>query len=361
MAPRTNSHPPSSGVQKHLSPWLQAGGLAFIALYAVTLLVALRWGFSNVRQVDPTHSAVIVRMGALDRTRTAGLLWAWPQPFEQVLLLPSSESVMEHHVQALLRSPQALQAEMASSDEDDAEPLDDALAGSGFLLTGDNGIVQMDVRVFYKVIAPYEYALQRDHLLPALDRLVARTAVAVCAARDLDTILVARPELIETQSDAAGQRERLRGDLLRGINAGLAALQAGGAGLGVEVTRVDVQSKLPSLTVAAFNTVLTASQMVERNLAEAHSDAAWMTQNATQAADRILQVAHAQASERLAKAQADTAAVLQLAQSMQDRVDPGLSLRVYRERMTAILSKAGSVTMIDPKEGSRLIIPGVEQ
>lgn len=343
------------------SPWLQAGGLAFVALYAVTLLVALRWAFSNVRQVESINSAVVVRMGVLDRSSGAGLLWAWPQPFEQVLLLPSAESVLEHHVQALLRSPQALQAEMASSDQDDAVPLDDALAGSGFLLTGDNGIVQMDVRVFYKVIAPYEYALQRDHLLPALDRIVARTAVAVCAARDLDTILVARPELIATQSDAAGQRERLRGDLLRGVNASLADLQARGAGLGIEVTRVDVQSKLPGLTVAAFNTVLTAGQMVERNLAEANSDAAWMLQNAAQAADRMVQVAHAQASERLAKAQADTAAVLQLAQSIQDRVDPGLSLRVYRERMAAILAKAGAVTMIDPKEGSRLIVPGAGQ
>jgi regulator of protease activity HflC (stomatin/prohibitin superfamily) len=340
------------------SPWLQAGGLAFMALYAVTLLVALRWAFSNVRQVDPAHSAVVVRLGAQHRYHGAGLLWAWPQPFERMVLLPSAESAMEHQVQALLRSQQALQAEMASSDEDEAEPLDDALAGSGFLLTGDNGIVQMDVRVFYRITAPFEYALQRDHVLPALDRLVTRTVLAVCAARDLDTILVARPELVETQSDAAGQRERLRSDVLRAVNAGLQALQAAGAGLGIEVTRVDVQSKLPRPTVASFNTVLTASQMVERNLAEARSDAAWTTQNATQAADRILQVAHAQASERLAKAQADTAAVLQLAQSVQDRVDPGLSLRVYRERMAAIFAKAGAVTLIDPKDGSRLIVPG---
>ena len=33
-------------------------------------------------------------------------------------------------------------------------------------------------------------------------------------------------------------------------------------------------------------------------------------------------------------------------------------MRVYRERMAAILAKAGSVTMIDPKDDSRLIIPG---
>jgi regulator of protease activity HflC (stomatin/prohibitin superfamily) len=247
---------------------------------------------------------------------------------------------------------------MSSEDDDEAEPLDDALAGSGYLLTGDAGIVQMDVRVFYKVIDPHEYVLQQAHVVAALDRLVARSAVAVCAARDLDTILVARPELVAEQSDVAGQRERLRGDLLRGVNERLATLRASHVGLGIEVMRVDVQSSLPRTTVNAFNTVLTATQMVDRNLAEARNDAAWTVQNATQAADRILQVANAQASERLSKAQTDTATILQLAQSMRDRVDPGLSLRVYRERMATILAKAGSITMVDAKDDSRLIVPG---
>jgi len=246
---------------------------------------------------------------------------------------------------------------MSAADDDEAEPLDDALAGSGYLLTGDAGIVQMDVRVFYKVVDPYEYVLQQDRIAPALDRIVARTAVSVCAARDLDTILVARPELIAEQNDVAGQRERLRGDLLNGVNARLAALRNDHAGLGIELTRVDVQSSLPHATVSAFNTVLTATQMVDKTLAEARNDAAWTVQNATQAADRILQVANAQASERLSKARADTATIQQLSQSIKDRVDPGLSMRVYRERMAEILKKAGSVTMVDAKDDSRLIVP----
>lgn len=339
------------------SAWMQAGQLTFIALYAVTVLVALRWATSNIREVNPENSAVVVRMGMLHRSQQAGLLLAWPQPFEQVVLLPSAETVIEHHVQALLRSQTATQAEMSSADDDEAEPLDDALAGSGYLLTGDAGIVQMDVRVFYKVVDPYEYVLQQERIAPALDRIVARTAVSVCAARDLDTILVARPELIAEQSDVAGQRERLRGDLLNGVNARLAALRNDHAGLGIELTRVDVQSSLPHATVSAFNTVLTATQMVDKTLAEARNDAAWTVQNATQAADRILQVANAQASERLSKAQADTATIQQLSQSIKDRVDPGLSMRVYRERMAEILKKAGSVTMVDAKDDSRLIVP----
>ncbi len=167
------------------SPWLQAGRLAFLALFGVTLLAALAWVFSNVRQIGPENRAVVLRLGALERLAGPGLLLAWPQPLEQVLLLPSAEQVIERRVEGLLRSEQARRADL------DVSLSSDALAGSGYLLTGDAGVVQLDVRVFYKVDDPYAYVLQGAHVLPALDRLVARNAVQVCAARDLDTILVA--------------------------------------------------------------------------------------------------------------------------------------------------------------------------
>ncbi|MDR3415121.1 MAG: protease modulator HflK [Nevskia sp.] len=342
------------------SPWLEAGRLAFVALYAVTLLAALGWVLSNVRRVDPQNRVVVQRLGALARVRGAGLLLAWPRPFEQVLLLPSAETVLERHVETLLRAREAIQTDV-SPDDDDSASLGDALAGSGYLLTGDAGVVQLDVRVFYKVTDPYDYVLQREHLLPALDRLVTRSAVAVCAARDLDAILVARPELVGTDGGVAERRERLRGDLVRQVNRRLADLQAARAGLGIEVVRADVQSSLPRDAVNAFNAVLTASQAADRDIAEARTEAARLTQSATQAADRSLEVANAQASERLARAQADTAEVQHLAQSVRDRVDPGLLLRVYRERMPAILAKVGSVTLVDPRDDAHLIIQGAEK
>jgi regulator of protease activity HflC (stomatin/prohibitin superfamily) len=336
------------------SPWLQASRLAFVALYAVTLLAALGWALSNVRQIDPQNRAVVLRLGALERIQNAGLLIAWPQPFEQVVLLPSADRVIERRVETLLRSFQAVQADRVASF---AAPMSDALAGSGFLLTGDAGVVQLDVTVYYKVTDPYAFVLQGDHVLAALDRLVNRSAVALTAARDLDTILVARPELVGADSKAAERRERLRGDLVRGINQRLAELKATGVGIGIEVARVDVQSSLPGSAVNAFNAVLTASQLADQAVANARNDAAKLDQAANQQADRTLQVAHAQASERLAKAQTDTATVASLAQSS----DPGLLQRLYRERVPKILGQAGSVTTVDPQDDSRLIIQGAEQ
>jgi regulator of protease activity HflC (stomatin/prohibitin superfamily) len=340
------------------SPWLQASRLAFLGLYVVTLLAALAWAISNVRQIDPQNRAVVFRFGELDRVQNAGLLLAWPQPFEQVVLLPSADRVIERHVETLLRSPTAMAADKVTSF---ATPMSDALAGSGYLLTGDAGVVQLDVTAYYKVTDPREFVLQGEHVLPALDRLVNRSAVSLTAARDLDTILVARPELIGSDSQSAERRERLRGDLVQGINARLEDLSKTGVGLGVEVVRVDVQSSLPAAAVNAFNAVLTASQQADQAVANARTDAEKLNQTANQGADRTLQVAHAQASERLAKAHTDTAAVTGLAQSIQNKSDPGLLLRIYRERVPAILKQAGSVITVDPHDDSRLIIQGADK
>jgi regulator of protease activity HflC (stomatin/prohibitin superfamily) len=332
--------------------------LAFLALYAVTILAALAWAFSNVRQIDPQNRAVVVHFGALDRIQNGGLLLAWPRPFEQVILLPAADRVIDRRVENLLRSDVAMQADRVATF---ATPLSDALAGSGYLLTGDAGAVQLDVRVFYKVTEPYGFVLQGEHVIPALDRLVTRSAVALTAARDLDTILVARPELIGADNKAAERRERLRGDLVQGINQRLAQLTATGQGLGIEVTRVDVQSSLPGPAVNAFNAVLTASQQADKAVANARTEAEKLTQTANQQADRTLQVAHAQASERLAKASADTATVLSLASAQQRGSDPQMLLRIYRERMPKILEQAGSVTTVNPKDDSHLIIQGAAQ
>ncbi|WP_434701377.1 protease modulator HflK [Pseudomonas sp. D1-36] len=344
------------GTNELSSPWIQAGRLSFLALYAVTVLAALAWLFANVRQVAPQDRAMVLHFGALDRVQNAGLLWAWPRPVEQVILLPAADRVLERRVENLLRSDAALQADRVASF---ASPVTDALAGSGYLLTGDAGVVQLDVRVFYKVTDPYAFVLQGEHVLPALDRLATRSAVALAAARDLDTILVARPELLGSDSQAAERRERLRGDLVQGINRRLADLAATGQGLGIEVVRVDVQSSLPGPAVGAFNAVLTASQQADKAVASARTDAEKQTQSARQEADRALQVAHAQAGERLAKASSDTASVFGLAKTQGS--DPQMPWRLYRERMPEILRRAGSVTTVDPKDDSRLIIQGAGQ
>lgn len=348
-------------VALHNSHWLQAVRLAFIAFYLCTLFAALRWLGSNVTEVGAGHRAVLLHFGAIVKEQSSGLLWAWPQPVDQVVLVPAAETVLEHHVQGLVRSQAAQNADDMAYDDDEGGPVSDALAGSGYLLTGDGAVVELDARVFYRVTQPSAYVTQQAQVLPALDRLVSRSALAVCAGRDLDRILVARPELLANGNGDAEERERLRKDLLLAVNQRLRELEEQGTGLGIEALRVDLQSRLPRDTRNAFNSVLTATQAAEQELANARSDAARLLQQANQAADRSLQVASASASERLAKAQADTASVINLAEAVAKRTEPGLLLRVYRERMPNILRKAGTITVVDAHSDTRLILPGADK
>ncbi|MBU9836206.1 protease modulator HflK [Rahnella sp. L72c] len=335
----------------HGNAWFQAGRMAYLALFAMTLIAAANWLFSNVRQIAPDKRAVVMRFGAVSRTAGAGLLLAWPEPLEHVEILPAADRVIEHHVTALLRE------NIVPAWTNTGGEKNDAVAGAGYLLTGDSGVVQLDVQVYYVITDPVAFVLQGEHVLPALDRLTGHAAVAICASRDLDTILVARPEMVSNGNSVAERRERLRGDLRQAINQQLAALTAAGSSPGIEVRRVDVQSSLPPAAVDAFNAVLTASQQAEQNIATARNEAAHVHQEVVQSADRAVQVSHAKASEQIARASTDTATIVQLANDH----SPELLWRLWRERMPGILAHAGSVTAVDPHDDAHLILPGPDR
>jgi regulator of protease activity HflC (stomatin/prohibitin superfamily) len=219
-------------------------------------------------------------------------------------------------------------------------------------------VLQLRATLYYRVVDPYAYVLQQDRLAAALERIVSASAVDVVAQRDLDAILVARPELLSADQQVAIKRERLRGDLAQEIERHLRQLEAQHAGLGVEVARVDVEVAFPSAAVGAFNSVLTSLQVAERSMAEARTSAEKTRQDAQQDADRIVQNAEASAVERVATAQAKTMTIQQLEAPLRTNSDPGLLARVYRDRVQSVLSKAGSVTTVGPHDTSNLILPG---
>ncbi len=82
---------------------------------------------------------------------------------------------------------------------------------SGFLLSGDSSVVHLEARIFYQITDAQSYMIAADHIAPALQRIFIASAVDAMAARDLDTILVARPE-IASRGREAMRREQLRAD-----------------------------------------------------------------------------------------------------------------------------------------------------
>jgi regulator of protease activity HflC (stomatin/prohibitin superfamily) len=366
-----------------LGPGAQAVRIAFWFIVAIALLAAGGWATSNIHRIPADSRAVVMRLGTFVRSQDAGLLLAWPQPFDKVLLIPGSARMVEQRISSLDRDPRARAADpaiMTESSEivpltlgdvgssefqangaaaEDADPsLSDALAGSGYVQTGDNGVVQLSATLFYRVVDPYAYVLQKEHLNAALQRIAAAAVVEVTAARDLDSILVARPELLSSGQRLATGRAQLRSDITQAVQRHLIALDTAHAGLGIEIARTDVQAQFPAVALDAFNSVLTSLQTADRNIAHARTQAENIRQTAQQSVDQIVQSAQASASERVATARAETTTILQLETPLDANQDRGLLARAYRDRIEQILPRAGRVTTIDPHDASSLVLPG---
>jgi regulator of protease activity HflC (stomatin/prohibitin superfamily) len=323
--------------------WAQIARITFRFLYAVIGVVAIGWIVSNVRQIPADSRAIVLRFGAIADERGPGLLIAWPRPLEDVVLLPLRDRQME------LVVDQELATDVGS----------DARRNAKFQLTGDSGVVHLQATVFYQITDAAAYVLAAQQVKLALRRLFTASAVAICAGRDLDGIIMAR-----VPADTSGERlsrsrqERLRADLVAAVNRRLAALAADRAGLGVTVSRIDLTASLPSQAKGAFDQVLTSTQKADRELAEARADASRIAQTANQERDRILAEAVALAAERRTEAQARTVNIAAIKPQFGGKAQAALINRIYYERVGALLKKAARIDTIDPHTSGQLFLPG---
>ena len=327
-------------------PWAQSAKLAFRFLFLAVCLAAVGWLISNFRQVPPESRAMVYRFGQLVRQQGAGLLLAWPQPIEKIVILPSEDRQLEFRID---------QFEPDSAVGGDFMISDYARENTAFLLTGDASIVHLQATLLYQITDPAAYILAAEHVQPALQRIFVASAVAVCAARDLDTIL----DTAASTASRAG-REQLRGDLLNAINRRIDDLAALGTGasLGIKVSRVDLAAAIPSGAKSAFDYVLIATQQADRDIAEARTGAAMTALRANQDRDRTLTDADARAAEKTTEARTRTAAIAALAKGSPGLSGPMLASRIYYDRIGALLGKAARVDTVDNDGGVQLMLPG---
>jgi regulator of protease activity HflC (stomatin/prohibitin superfamily) len=360
--------------------WAQSARIAFRFLFIAVAVIAAGWGVSNIRQVPPESRAVVLRFGSVVRQQGAGLLIAWPRPIEEVVTLPSGDQQIEFEIsrfdsagriyhtsvggKAVTTVPlgQAASAAAVKGAFEEYTVSRDPRMNAGFLLTGDFSVVHLQATLFYQINDPVRYLIAAEHVAPALQRLFIASAVSVCAARDLDSILVARPEASSNPGDALRPtREQLRTDLVNAVNRRLQELADQGVGFGIKVSRVDLVPAIPSGAKAAFDSVLVATQTAEANIADARTAAEVTAQQANSESDRIVAEATAQAQEQVTEATTRTAAIAALEQQ-----SPGLSKqmlvrRLYYDRVGTLLKRAGEVDTIDRDGGSHVIVPGPDK
>ena len=336
-------------------PIAQSVAIGFRSIYVAILVLAVVWLASNVRQIPPDSQAVVMRFGKIVRSQTSGLLLGWPRPFEQVYLLPGTDRLLSQTVEAL-----------PSSSGTAAGANDTAPASTNTYLTGDGGVVLINATLVYRVTDPQAYLLAESHVAPALNRIFQATAVHVTAGRGLNDFLVARPN-----ADAAGTAQptsplsaAVRDELLTEVNARLKNLSSAGNAMGVEVDRIDVTAQLPPVAKVAFDSVLTATQAADQNVATARTEAERRRQGAEREHDRLLSAAHATAAERITAARVDTASIMALESEIRSLKNEGspqtrnnLLQQIYRDRVAGLLGRVGSVTLVDPDSGTRFVMP----
>jgi regulator of protease activity HflC (stomatin/prohibitin superfamily) len=334
--------------------WAQSLQIVFRLVFLGMLVLAMLWSVSNIRQIPAQSRAVVLRFGEFNRVRDAGLLLAWPHPVEQVVIIPARDAQIRL---GSANDPRPPENNYLGLRNDAA-----ARSNGDFFLTGDGGVVHLDAHIYYQITDPEAFVLSATHVEPALFRIYETSALSLVAARELDDIMVARPERpADEASLAAGKRQQLHLDLMASMNRRLSELAHRNAGLGVEISRIDLSAALRSRAERAYEDVLTSIQSADQRVAEARTFAERKGQDANQHHDRIIVGAKAAAAERVSQATSQTAEVAALAEEMKSSSREALLTQVFNERIGSILKKVGQVTAVDLHNATRLVIPGAEQ
>jgi regulator of protease activity HflC (stomatin/prohibitin superfamily) len=326
------------------SPWARSLALTFRFLFLFVYALGFVWAVSNIRVIATDKRAVVLRFGSVNREHGPGLLLAFPEPIEKVLQLPSADRQNEFPIQTLKDAYTIIEPSPRRN--------------VGMFLSGDMSVVRLNATVFYQITDATSYVLSERHVLPALERVFFASAIAVCASRDLDTILVARPELETSEGTARAGRERLRAELVDEINRRLDDLKKQNANLGVTVSRVDLLPSIPEEAEAAFSSVLVAIQGAETHVAEARTNAEQTSQRANQDKDRVVTEAQAQAAERITLAETRTAAIVALSNGSPGLTSRALANQIYTDRIGPLLHKAAQVQTISD-DSAHVIVPGI--
>src|SRR6202044_2801851 len=126
--------------------------IGFLAVYAVTLLLAVVWLASNVRQIAPDSQAVVLRFGKIVNAQQAGLLLAWPRPIDEVRLLPGPDRQLSQVVTA---PPDAGGVTAVSAEAGPSPTTSGTLpADASPYLTADGSVVLLNATLIFRIKDP---------------------------------------------------------------------------------------------------------------------------------------------------------------------------------------------------------------
>jgi len=339
--PRTfPSPPPPSQNRSKRTEQISSGvgaGMRIIGLLAALLMV-LFW-CSGITMVQPNEVALLTRFGRLvgstpaQQVQPPGILLALPYPIDEVIRIP----VKEEREVAIDR----LQLNPASNNSSVLDPIRD-----GYVLCGDQHILQTNVRVKYRISDPVAFHFQADQPERVLKEAAAAAVIQTIAGWNaMDTLRLQR-------STGEEQVERLPISVRESLQRRLDQLS-----LGIEVSAVEFREIIPTPQLAeAFENVQSEQIHIETRKREAEGFAARTLPKAE--ADRYSLVNEATRFQTDVTTKADEEVTLFDKVYAQYLANPELVWsRLYLETMEQIMQSVGRMKFVAP--GTRIVIsPG---
>jgi membrane protease subunit HflK len=286
--------------------------------------MAVLYLLSGITVVRPDEAAVVLRWGRLVGATPAlqehgpGLLFAFPRPVDRIIRVQ-----VKHVWEVPVRS-------LASIYEVLSESLDPL---TGYALTGDQNIVQVDMVARYRVRSPAEWALYGPKSEDILRVEVTAAMIRSLGEMGVDRVLSdGRKDLIATATRRAQE----------GLDVSHSGLELSS----LELTRLTP----PLALVPDFDAVQSAyiGAQTMKNEAQGYAEAAIPAAQAQ--ADAAIQEAHGAAASDLAIAEGDASAFQAL--DHEYRANPVVVReRLYRDAVEHALGTAGKVRWVPPPVG----------
>lgn len=257
-------------------------------LLVASLAVLGGWAWQGFYQLEPGESAVILRLGAYERTREIeGLGWHWPPPLESHQVVNTRELRTESFgAQQTISTPgvpvDAEEAQIAQQIKRDA------------VQTGDGNILNVAYELQYKVADAYAYRFAMANPGAILHDATAAAMRTVIGKKTIDSVL--SQDRQEIESEAEQLLESMLGSYLEAVEHAPA----------FDVGRINLEKpQAPAAVREAFADVVSAGQDEKRSSLEAEGDAQEIEQRARSEVAELREQAEAFRAAKIIEAQGE--------------------------------------------------------
>lgn len=288
-------------------------------LVIVSLAILVGWASQGLFFLEPGESAVILRLGAYDRTRSLEGWWAHlPPPLESHVVVNTSAKRTESFGERPTRSTPGTPSDAEEGRVAAALPRE-------AIQTADHNVLYVSYELQYRIADPNAWAFSLADPASVLHDATEAAMRDVVGRRDLDAVLFADRSEIEREAEK----------VLRGM--------LGGYGRAVEqetafrIDRINLEKpQAPEEVREAFADVVSAGQDEKRLALVAQGDAAEIVERARSQAAEIREQAGAYRDARIVEARGD-AARFEALLAEYEAAPEVTRRRLYLETMEAIL------------------------